>query len=114
LDRTKFWINQKARFFSTNYYTRAKSCFRLPTAYDDDLFVGIRVSLNDIDDTTLLAGAVLDSSGTVAFVEAQRRFGSRWKLEIEGRFFAGIEESDPLLGGLRKDGFINLRLARYF
>ncbi len=96
------------------YLYDGRSVSAPPTAYDDDLFVGIRVSLNDIDDTTLLAGAVLDSSGTVAFVEAQRRFGSRWKLEIEGRFFAGIEESDPLLGGLRKDGFINLRLARYF
>ena len=85
------------------------------TLFQNDLFVGVRLALNDIQDTSVLMGAIvdLDNQSTLFQVEAQRRFGNDWSAEIEGRFFLKAG-NDPLLGSLRNDNFVNLRLARHF
>lgn len=83
------------------------------TIYDDDWFAGIRLSFNDTEDTAILGGAIFDTNGTFAIVEAERRFGDAWKFEAEVRWFLDVDENDPLLGGIRRDSFITLRLARY-
>jgi hypothetical protein len=83
------------------------------TIYDDDWFAGFRLSFNDTEDTTILGGAIFDSNGTFAIVEAERRIGDAWKFEAEVRWFLDVDENDPLLGGIRRDSFITLRLARY-
>lgn len=84
-----------------------------PTIYDDDWFGGFRLALNDTEDTALLAGAVFDTNGTFAILEAERRVGETWKFEAEVRWFLDVEPDDPLLGGFRNDSFVTLRLARY-
>lgn len=84
-----------------------------PTIYEDDWFGGFRLALNDTEDTALLAGAVFDTNGTFAILEAERRIGETWKFEAEVRWFLDVEPGDPLLGGFRNDSFITLRLARY-
>ena len=45
-----------------------------PTPFDRDLFLGTRLALNDVDDTQMLAGAVIDAEdGTLSFfLEAER------------------------------------------
>jgi hypothetical protein len=86
-----------------------------PTALDDDIFVGLRLGLNDPQDTALLAGATVDrtSQATALFVETERRLGDHWKIEVESRVFLNTPRSDVLYG-LRNDDFVMLRLARYF
>ncbi len=86
-----------------------------PTIFDDDLFLGARLSLNDIQDTSALGGAIIDreTGTTFAFVEAERRLGDHWKLELEGRFPVNVSKGDPL-AGIRRDDFITLRLTRFF
>ena len=82
---------------------------------NDDIFLGTRLALNDAQDTAMLAGTTIDrsSQATLFFVEAERRLGDSWKIELEGRFFLNVPGGDPL-AGLRDDDFITLRLSRFF
>ncbi len=86
-----------------------------PTPLEDDIFVGARLALNDVQSTTLLVGAILDvqSDGTAFFAEASRRVGDRWTVSVEARAIAGTESNDPL-HALRTDDFFQLELLRYF
>jgi hypothetical protein len=85
------------------------------TLGDDDVFVGARLAMNDPQDTALLAGATIDreSQATALFVEAERRLGDGWKIEVESRLFFNAPQSD-ILFGVRDDDFITLRLTRFF
>jgi len=85
-----------------------------PTAFERGLFVGARLSLNDVDDTMLLLGVVADrdSSETVAFFEGRRRFRERWRFETELRWLRHAERA--VLAGWRQDSFLTVRLARFF
>ncbi len=84
-----------------------------PTYYDDNWFVGLRLALNDAQDTSLVTGAIVGSSGTFAIAEAARRLGENWKVELELRLFADIDMRNPLLAGYQNDSFVALRIARY-
>ncbi len=68
------------------------------TPFENDLFVGTRLALNDTQDTSVLAGVIvdLDTRATFVNVEASRRFGERWVLELEARAFAHVPASDVL------------------
>jgi len=83
--------------------------------FENDLFFGARVSLNDVQSTMLLAGAIIDpgSGATAIGVEAERRLGENWKLSVEARVFAGAPAEDPL-SYFRKDDFVQVELAYYF
>ena len=85
------------------------------TPFADDLFVGGRLTLNDEDGSELLAGVIQDLSGAGrAFsVEASRRFGNHWKLNLEARLFDGDARTDPLTG-LERDDYLQAELAYYF
>jgi hypothetical protein len=86
-----------------------------PTPYDNDMFVGVRLVANDVQNSELLAGAVVDLGTGAHFisVEANRRIGERWKLEVELRLFDAVPFED-ILYGVRKDDYVQVRLARYF
>ncbi|MEM8916527.1 MAG: hypothetical protein AAGC83_11855 [Pseudomonadota bacterium] len=85
------------------------------TTFQNDLFFGARVTLNDIEDTALLAGAVVDLEyGSVSGrLEAERRFGDSWKGEIEVQIFGHVAEDDPGRA-FENDSFALLRLTRFF
>ena len=86
-----------------------------PTVFDDDVFVGSRLALNDAQDTQVLLGAVVDrrNGSVAAFLEADRRLGNNYKLELETRWFTNVDSADSLIV-LRDDSFVTLRLSRYF
>ncbi len=85
------------------------------TIYDDDLFLGARLGLNDINDTSLLAGALIDrdTDARVFLFEGQRRLGENWLLSLEGRFFGGAVAPDPI-SAIRNDDYLSLSLKRSF
>ncbi len=85
------------------------------TVAQNDLFTGARLGLNDVQDTAVLAGGVVDmESGAVAVqVEAERRVGENWFAEVEGRFFVNVADDDPIATFARDDA-LTLRLTRYF
>ena len=83
--------------------------------FDNDVFVGTRLALNDVQDTTALAGAVIDTENqsTSLFIEAERRIGDNWKIELESRWFLAVDRGDPL-ASFQDDDFVLLRLSRFF
>ncbi|MEM9723904.1 MAG: hypothetical protein AAF909_00380 [Pseudomonadota bacterium] len=85
-----------------------------PTPFDNDAFLGTRVTLNDTQDTELLAGAIIDGEtrAVIGTVELQTRLGEATLLELEGRYFDG--SGDPLLDPFNRDSHLTLRLTRYF
>lgn len=84
------------------------------TIFENDVFVGTRVTLNDVQDTEFLAGAIIDdqTGGVFASAEYQRRIGSTMLLEIEARAFAA--EDDLFISSLEKDDHLLFRLTRFF
>jgi hypothetical protein len=88
---------------------------RALTPYNRDVFAGARLSLNDADSTSILAGVMADLNGNGNFlnVEASRRFGERWRLEAELRLFHDTEPGD-LLHFVDRDDYLGLELARHF
>jgi hypothetical protein len=89
---------------------------RAPQTFsDNDVFGGLRLTFNDIQDTAILAGASVDNNtqATFYFIEAERRIGNSWKAELNARIFSNIESAAPE-SGIRKDDLIQLRLSKYF
>ncbi len=86
-----------------------------PTIFDNDLFLGSRLALNDVQDSQGLVGAVVntDHGSTLFFVEIERRLGEIWKVGLTGRFFLNADDQDPL-ASIQRDDFINLSIRRYF
>ncbi|MCI0528449.1 MAG: hypothetical protein L0Y56_13500 [Nitrospira sp.] len=83
--------------------------------FQSDFMIGLRLTLNDVQNTEALLGLIVDRHTQARFFnfEASRRLGNQWKLNLEARGFRGIPEPD-LFFGLRKDDYIQLELARYF
>jgi len=85
------------------------------TLFDNDVFVGFRWALNDVWDTTILGGPVVDfeTGELFAFLEAERRVGNRWRVELEGRWLANTDP-ESLTHTIRRDNFVTVRLSRFF
>ncbi|MFN3197714.1 MAG: hypothetical protein ACE366_04765, partial [Bradymonadia bacterium] len=85
------------------------------TAAEDDIFGGFRLALNDIQDTSLLAGAIVDreTGATLVTVEAERRLGDHFKLELESRLVLNTEAGQPL-DFFKDDSFVTGRLSWFF
>jgi hypothetical protein len=83
--------------------------------FQDDVFIGSRLALNDVQSTELLAGVILDreSDAWLGTIEASRRLGENWKASIELRTFQDIEVTDPLYS-VSEDSHVQLELTRYF
>ncbi len=85
------------------------------TPLGNDLALGVRLALNDVQDTQLLVLSVLDLDSRASFttLEGSRRLGAEWKLSLEGRLFANPARDD-LLYAYRDDDYLSLALARFF
>lgn len=85
------------------------------TAFQNDLVLGARLTLNDEAGTSaLLTGAVDTTDGGVApRLEAERRLGPRWSLGLEGVGFVN-QPATGLLASFRDDSFLRLKLRYFF
>lgn len=83
------------------------------TIFDNDIFLGTRLALNDEDATEFLAGVIVDQreGEALALLEAERRITERWFAELEARFFFNTARG---ITAVEDDGHILLRLSRYF
>lgn len=87
----------------------------LPTALDDDIFLGARFTFNDLADSHLLAGIIIDrgDGGSAFSVEASTRLTDRLRLELDARGFFNVSPGDTL-NGFDRDDFVLVRLSWYF
>lgn len=85
------------------------------TPFQNDLFLGARLALNDVPSTELLAGVITDlaGGGRFASVEASRRVGEHFKLSLEARVVVATRP-DELLYFFREDDYLRLELGWYF
>ena len=85
------------------------------TPFNHDLFVGSRLALNDFADTRVLLGLIADLHGEGRFLnlEASRRFGEHWTLEVETRVFWSARPPNPI-GFISHDDYVQVQLNRYF
>lgn len=86
------------------------------SSFDNDIYFGTRIVFNDAQSTEFLAGAITDQRTQATFlnIEAQRRIGDNWKLEMEARLYLNTSAADIGLHGVRRDDNILLRLSRFF
>ena len=86
-----------------------------PTAFQDDFFTGIRFALNDVQDTQILAGVIVDSNTYAQFynIEVSRRFFDSFTLEAEARLFNGASPGDPAYM-FRNDSHFRFELSYHF
>jgi len=86
-----------------------------PTRFNNDLFAGFRLALNNTADTQVLGGPIVDlATGEIStFLEASHRIGQRWLAEFETRWLFNAD-LDSLTAGFRNDSFMTLRLIWFF
>lgn len=82
---------------------------------DNDLFMGLRLAMNDVQDATLLAGIAYDTDTGETFVnlEAERRFGERLFAELRARALAGAAPEDNGYA-FSSDDYVELQVGLYF
>ena len=87
----------------------------LPTIYDNDIMGGLRLAVNDMDDSKILLGVIrdIDSGSTIIAVEASRRLGDSIRLNLDASIFTNMDTTDPA-SSLAKDDFIKLEVIWYW
>lgn len=83
--------------------------------FQDDIFAGVRLALNDTQSTDLLMGCIVDNDkdGSLCSLEASRRFGDNWVLDIQARTFSGLVQQSPLFS-FRDDDYIEINFNYFF
>ena len=86
------------------------------TPFENDLFFGLRLAVNDAAGSELLAGISqdLDDASSIFSLEASRRLTDRLKVYLEAWVFIGAEPGDYYLYSIRDDDFVRLQLFYYF
>ena len=86
------------------------------TIFENDLFLGARLALNDVQSSALLAGVIFDndSGSKLLRVEGSRRFGADWVVELEMAGFYGAKPFDLIIYAFRKDDYLELKVFKYF
>lgn len=81
---------------------------------EHDVLVGTRFTFNDEQSTDALIGIIKDveNSDITLSVEASRRLGDSWRLELEARIFEPDKEGK--FTAFDDEDFIRLELTRYF
>lgn len=82
---------------------------------DNDLFAGLRLAMNDVQDSTLLAGLAydIDTGETFVNLEAERRFGERLFAELRARALAGASPEDRTYA-FSRDDYVEFQVGLYF
>tara|TARA_R110002072_G_scaffold84388_23_gene191471 strand:- start:968 stop:2173 length:1206 start_codon:yes stop_codon:yes gene_type:complete len=80
-----------------------------------DIYVGARLTANDLPGTMVLAGVIYDTDTQTIFgnIEASRRLGENWVLSLELRFTTNTDEKDNLYF-FRSDDYLGIEFTRYF
>jgi hypothetical protein len=86
------------------------------TAFQNDLFLGGRLALNDVLGTALLTGVVVDLDNDTRFfnLEASGRFNGQTSWSLQTRVFSNVSPDDQLFAAIRNDDHLELNITRYF
>lgn len=100
----------------SEYHYNDQSASNARDPLQNDLFIGARLTLNDVQNSALLAGLIQDldhSESYMAFIEASRRVQDNWVITLDARLFSSKPLNDPLAFLDRAD-HTTLQAAYYF
>ena len=82
---------------------------------ENDLFAGVRYTFNDIYDFAILAGVItdLEDESNSLRIEAERRVGDSWKVELEAQWFSNTRAGSTT-ASVKDDDFATLKISRFF
>ncbi|GAA3936270.1 hypothetical protein GCM10022277_35890 [Litoribacillus peritrichatus] len=85
------------------------------SAFQNDIFFGSRLALNDIQSSELLAGfsSDLDHNAYSFLIEASRRFGESFKGSLDVRMFQSTHDADQIYA-IRDDDHVQLTWEWYY
>lgn len=71
---------------------------RFIATFDDDVFIGSRIGLNDVADTQALGGVIIDRNhgSRIYSLEGTRRLSDSSLLSLEARFISQVGANDPI------------------
>ena len=95
-----------------NYDERRR---RATNRFQNDLFFATRLGFNDVQDTEIIAGALIDVDYDSNFVsvEFNRRLSDNWSVHVETVILLNVGATD-LLYATRRDSFVGLDLTYNF
>jgi len=95
------------------YDSRGRNAATTPFA--NDVFGGLRWALNNAKSSAVLLGSIVDAeSGSMSIgLEAETRYRDNYFVTLEARLFSNVASDDPL-DQSSDDGFIQLRIQRFF
>ncbi len=102
--------------FLVEYHRGGRDLTNTPsTSFDNDLFVGTQLAINDMDDTQTLAGVITDLGDDTlqTCVEAERRVRENWKIEAEARTLTNVNAENEL-SAFKSDSFVKVCGSRFF
>jgi hypothetical protein len=87
----------------------------LINSLDDDFFFGTRLAFNDPQSSDFLGGIIIDRNNQTLryFLEANRRLGESWKINVEVSGFENIPPTE-FLYLVRNDSYIQFSLINFF
>ena len=89
----------------------------LLSPFSNDLFIGTRFTLNNIDGTSFLAGVIVDadSQEIIGSFEGSTRIGDNVRISLNAYILSNIKgERESAFGFFRRDDFIEAKLQWYF
>lgn len=88
---------------------------RATSGMDNDLVVGTRIALNDVQNTTVLISGIFDlkQKSKIWGIEASRRLPNSWKIELELRLLTDVPQGS-LLSFFQQDDFSQVRMVKFF
>jgi len=83
--------------------------------FQNDIFAGLRLGLNDEQSLELLAGGYwdIDKDSSIFRLEASRRLGSNFKVNLNAQLFDISDNTDPQFF-IQQDDYIEFTLGYYF
>ncbi|HSR62859.1 MAG TPA: hypothetical protein VLN56_05595, partial [Gammaproteobacteria bacterium] len=86
-----------------------------PTLFNDDIAIGARLAFNDVQSTEALMGLFVDrdTGGKFFNIEASRRIGANWVLELQGRFLFDQARNETAFA-INRDDYVELYLTYNF
>ena len=84
--------------------------------FQNDLFLGVRYTFNDVDDSSLVGGVILDLDydEQAYYLEYESRFGESLKLNLDYRYIEPSKDHLTAYALLQKHERFGLKLGYYF
>lgn len=86
------------------------------TPFQKDWMSGIRLVMNDTQSTEILFGNIydLDDDSQLWRLEASRRVGRNWTIEVLGRWLTNVGDQNPWYQVYKQDDLISIKANYYF